>query len=67
MKIPIHVRRGWEKGYVLAYCPNLVGCSAAGQSEEEAVGLVRRRIEEYFESERKRPAPPGTRKLELEL
>ena len=67
MKIPVLGRPGVERGFYLAYCPDLLGCSAAARSEEEALRLLRERIREYFKESRDDPVPPGTRRVEVEL
>jgi hypothetical protein len=64
MKLNVHIRSGF--GVVQAFCPDLPGCSASAQTEEEALKLLRARVDEYF-AVRTRTMPPGTRIVQLEV
>ena len=64
MKLPIHIRS--KTGSVQAYCPNLPGCSAAARTEEEALRLLRERINAHFAAATRGPIP-GTRIVQLEV
>lgn len=66
MKIPVLLRRSQHTGSVQAYCPDLPGCSAHGHTEADALELLRRRVADYFATNR-RPVPPGERRTVLEL
>jgi hypothetical protein len=64
MKIKVHVLDRQE--YVQVFCPDLPGCSAAAANEDEALGLLRDRVTEYF-MEDALLVDPGTRVMELEV
>jgi predicted RNase H-like HicB family nuclease len=53
-------------GSVLAWCPDLPGCSATGRSTDQALGLLVTRIEEYFGTGGRETPPRGARAVELE-
>ena len=67
MMLTIYIRPGRTENAVQAYCPDLLGCSAVGETEEEAVSLVRARVEAYFSERNQKPAPAGIRRVEIEL
>ncbi len=66
MKINVHIRAGSVFDTVQAFCPDLPGCSASAQTEEEALRRLRARVDEYF-SPRSKALPPGTRIIQLEV
>jgi predicted RNase H-like HicB family nuclease len=65
MKLRVHIRKS-ATDRIQAYCPDLPGCSASAETEEEALALLRRRLTETF-GERTRRPPPGTRVVVLEI
>lgn len=67
MRVKVHIRRTGESGSVQAYCPDLPGCSGTAPTEDAALRIVRKRILEYFASDRTEPLPPKTRRVELEV
>ena len=66
MRIPVYIKKSKTDRYVQAYCPDLVGCSAVGSTQEKALDLLQQRIKEYFET-CDAPLPPFTRRMELEI
>lgn len=66
MKLPVRVRKS-RSGRVQVFCPNLPGCAATADSEEEALVLLRERIEEYFASTRDEPLGPGVTTSEIDF
>jgi hypothetical protein len=64
MKLNVLVRR--RADMVQAFCPDLPGCSASAPTEQEALELLRARVDEYF-AFRIRALPPGTRIVQLEV
>ena len=64
MKIPVHVRIA--RSAVQAYCPELPGCSASGRTEQEALALLRLRIESHFAASA-RSTLPGARVVQIEV
>lgn len=63
MKIAVHLRS--QKGAVQAYCPDLPGCSASAPTEQQALRLLRSRVDEYFATVA-RPVP-GARVIHIEV
>ena len=59
-KYLVYLQPAEEGGYVVS-CPALPGCVTQGETEEEALEMVRDAIEGYIESLRKHgePVPPG--------
>lgn len=57
MKVPVVLEPSARTGRIQAYCPDLPGCSASGDTELDALELLRRRITEYFARSSHRPAP----------
>jgi hypothetical protein len=66
VKLAIHLRRSPDRDAVQAWCPDLPGCAAAARTEDAALRLLRRRIDEHFASSTRR-VPPGTRVVVLEV
>lgn len=64
MKLPVHLRA--REGVVQAFCPEIPGCSAAARTEQEALGLLRERIEAHFVASTK-SSVPGTRIVHIEV
>jgi hypothetical protein len=64
MKLNVHILS--RQDTVQAYCPDLPGCSASGETEKEALSLLRARVDEYFAA-RVRVLLPGTRVIQLEV
>ncbi|MBI2932652.1 MAG: hypothetical protein HYY16_13470 [Planctomycetes bacterium] len=67
MKLAIHVRSGGPGGHVQAYCPDFPGCSASAPTEEEAIGLLRRRIERLLTEGHRKSTPPRTVRRVIEI
>lgn len=67
MMLTIYIRPGRTDNAVQAYCPDLLGCSAVGETEKEAVTLVMARVEAYFSDRQKKPVPAGTRRVDIEI
>lgn len=65
VKITVCIRAGRAEGTVQAYCPELPGCSSAARTEEEALSILRKRLQSCLG--RPAPAAPATRQLTLEL
>jgi hypothetical protein len=55
-----------SSGSVLAWCPDLPGCSATGPDSSRALGVLVARIDEFFRAGQHETAPRGARKVELE-
>ena len=53
-------------GAVQAFCPDLPGCSAQAPTEQEALRILRRRLDEMLAA-RARAVPPGTRVVQMEV
>lgn len=51
MKWRVVVEQDEETGDYGVWCPELPGCTSAGQSEEEALNNIREAIELYLETE----------------
>jgi predicted RNase H-like HicB family nuclease len=66
MKLPVHIRQSSTHGAVQAFCPDLPGCSASAPSVEQALELLKRRVDDYFAASARR-APAGTRIVTLEV
>jgi predicted RNase H-like HicB family nuclease len=66
MKLPVHVRHDPARGVVQAICPDLPGCSASAPSLDEALAILRARVDTYFGASLRR-APAGTRIVTLEV
>jgi len=66
VKLAIHVRKNLDRDGVQAWCPDLPGCAAVASTEDEALTLLRRRIDAHFTASVRR-APPGTRVLVLDV
>ena len=66
MKLPVHIRPSDSGHSVQAYCPDLPGCAAAAPTVDEALALLRTRVDAYF-AESARRAPRGTRIVTLEV
>jgi predicted RNase H-like HicB family nuclease len=66
VRITVLVRRSDRGDAIQAYCPDLPGCAAAASTEEEALRLLRRRLDDHFSTDRRR-VPPGTRVHVLEV
>jgi len=49
LKIRVVLENDAEAGSYAAYCPELPGCSSAGDTEEEALRNIRDAIELYLE------------------
>jgi predicted RNase H-like HicB family nuclease len=64
MKVTVHLRS--KSGAVIAFCPDLPGCSASAPTQAEALELLRRRVGEYFTTGTSN-ALPGTRVIQLEV
>jgi predicted RNase H-like HicB family nuclease len=50
MRHQIIIRESKSSDQYLAYCPELVGCSAAGTTEEEAVSSLLKRMQVRLKS-----------------
>ena len=59
MKLRAVVEFDPETGGYAAYCPELPGCTSAGDSEEEALGNVREAILLYLEPTPVKLRPEG--------
>ena len=66
VKLAIHLRKNLARDGVQAWCPDLPGCAAAAPTEDEALRLLRRRIDAHFTASTRR-APPGTRVLVVDV
>jgi predicted RNase H-like HicB family nuclease len=64
MQVPVHIKNGRDT--VQAYCPDLPGCSASAPTVEEALELLRSRVQEYFTAGSRR-TPAGTRIITIEV
>lgn len=49
MRHQVILRRGRVEGHVLAYCPELPGCSAAAATPAQALSLLRSRMARHSE------------------
>lgn len=65
--MPIYIRPARKEGHVQAYSPDVAGLSAVAPSLEEALRLLRLRVEQYFEETRASNPPPGTISMEIEV
>ena len=65
MRLPVHVQTR-EDG-VRAFCPEIPGCSASARTEQEALRLLKNRVEECFTSSALVTARPGTRIIHIEV
>jgi predicted RNase H-like HicB family nuclease len=65
MKIAVHVRQA-QDSKVVAWCPDLPGCTATGASADEALERLKRSVSDWFEGDR-RPLPPGTRRIAIDV
>ncbi len=52
MRITVHLRQT-DRARVLAYCPDLPGCSASGETDAEAIELLKRRMTALFNARRR--------------
>ena len=66
MRLPVHIRSSEARGTVQVFCPDLPGCSASAPTVEEALELLRTRLQEYFAGSTRR-APAGTRIITIEV
>jgi predicted RNase H-like HicB family nuclease len=64
MKIRAYLQER-SPGSVVAWCPDLPGCSATGRSPDQTLGVLAARIEEYFGAGRREATPRGARKVEF--
>ena len=65
MRVTVFVRRRPDAGLVQAYCPDVPGCSSCGKTEDEALGLLRRRLAAQLATDK--APPPGVRVVALEI
>ena len=56
----VYIEPAEEGGYIVS-CPGLPGCVTQGETEEEALAMIKDAIQGYLESLRKHgePIPPG--------
>lgn len=66
MEIAVHLRKGQDQR-VLAFCPDLPGCSATARDDREALELLRQRVRAYFAQQGQRPLAAGTRRVTLDV
>jgi predicted RNase H-like HicB family nuclease len=64
MKIRAYLQER-SPGSIVAWCPDLPGCSATGRSTDQALGVLATRIEEYFGAGEREATPRGARKVEF--
>jgi predicted RNase H-like HicB family nuclease len=65
VRVVVHVRKG-RSGQLLAFCPDLPGCSATAPTLPEALALLRRRIAEGL-GRTVEPAPPDTQRIVIDV
>jgi predicted RNase H-like HicB family nuclease len=64
MKWRIVLEQDTETGDWAVWCPELPGCTSAGESEAEAVANIREAIELYLQPDRTE-LPPGATEREI--
>ena len=67
MKFPVHIQKSRGGDAVVAFCPDLPGCSATAASADAALDVLKQRIVDYFARDAARPAFPGTRRTAIDL
>jgi predicted RNase H-like HicB family nuclease len=59
MHIPVHIQSSKPGHGVRVFCPDIPGCSATGASVDQALSVLRRRIDAHFARSASEVPPPG--------
>jgi hypothetical protein len=67
MEIAVHLQPSQNADAIVAFCPDLPGCSAVGKTQDAALSLLRERVVRMLSGSAQAPLPPGTRRTVIVL